>query len=81
MLATFASRLLLVCALAGTAFSDSFICTMSITGSSAYAEDMTYSRASVDCFSEKKDGRKLPLVMHDSLVPHLKNMTGTRSCH
>ena len=80
MLATCATRLLLISILVRTAYSDDFICSVDITGSSAYAEDIAYANATVDCISKQNDGRKLPLLMHDSLEPHYKSMTGTRSC-
>lgn len=79
MLATFAVRLVVVSVILRTVCSDNFLCSVNITGSSVYAENLMYSSVSVHCTSEKNDGAQLPLLLHDSLEPHQKSIIGTRN--
>ena len=80
MLATSVIRLLLSCAVLSTllvASSDEFTCSINITGSSTYPEDLKYSSVNVECNSRTQDLLQLPLLLHNSLEPYKETINGT----
>lgn len=81
MLATSAIRLVLTCAVLCTpmrmASADEFACSLNITGSSTFPEDLKYSSVLVECSSRTQDLVQLPLLLHNSLEPHKGTINGT----
>ena len=58
------------------ASSDDFTCSLNITGSSTYDEDLKYSSASMRCASNDQNGANLPVLLHQSLKPHVQTFSG-----
>lgn len=58
------------------ASSDDFTSSLNITGSSTYDEDLKYSSASMRCASNDQNGANLPVLLHQSLKPHVQTFSG-----
>lgn len=62
--------------------SNSFNCSLNISGSSKYGDDLTFTEASVECIPGPNTAatEKLAVLLHESLRPHLTSFTGGSSC-
>ena len=58
--------------------SNSFNCSLNISGSSKYGEDLNFIEASVECIPgpDTAATAKLAMLLHESLRPHLMSFNG-----